>query len=450
VAEYAIQDVRLPLELLQVQEAQIEKEDLWEVWNLESAVLPVLVQMRRRGVRINEEKLDQIEAWALREEMNALSDIRRLSGVTIDLGDVHRGEPIQEALDTIGVKLPLTETGKICTEKAVLEKIDHDIPRRFLRARQVNKIRNDFVGSIRRHIVNGRIHCSYNQLKAQKDESNTKGAAYGRLSSEHPNLQQQPARDPEIGPMWRSIYIPEEEALWAALDYSSQEPRMTVHYAVVTGCQGATKMAQTFIDEPRTDLHKAMSDLAFPEMEDRKKARKNSKEIFLGLCYGMGGAKLCRKLGLPTKQVTSYRSGKLIDVAGDEGQSLLNRFDELVPFVRQLAKKADVTAASRGFVKTLSGRRCRFPTRKDGSYDWTHKALNRIIQGSSADQTKRAMVEIARAGYALQLQVHDEIDLSVSSREEAEAVAEIMATCVPLEVPSVVDVEIGPSWGEAK
>jgi DNA polymerase I-like protein with 3'-5' exonuclease and polymerase domains len=178
--------------------------------------------------------------------------------------------------------------------------------------------------------------------------------------------------------------------------------------------------------------------------------RKEAKSIFLGLCYGMGGAKLCRQLGLPTKMVTSYRSGKLIEVAGDEGQALLNRFNDLVPFVRQLAKKADVTAASRGFVRTLSGRRCRFPVRKDGSYDWTHKALNRIIQGSSADQTKRAMVEIARAGYALQLQVHDEIDLSVSSREEAEAVAEIMATCVPLEVPSVVDVEIGPSWGEAK
>jgi DNA polymerase I-like protein with 3'-5' exonuclease and polymerase domains len=442
VAEYAIQDVRLPLELLRLQEATIEKEGLQKVWDLESSVLPVLLKMRRRGVRIDTAKLERIEAWALREEMNALADVRRLSGVTIALGDVHRGEPLQKALDPIGVKLPLTTEGQVCTERAVLEKIDHDIPRRFLRARQVNKVRTDFVGSIKRHMVQGRIHCSFNQLKAQKGEKGTKGAAYGRLSSEHPNMQQQPARDEEIGPMWRSIYVPDEGALWAALDYSSQEPRMTVHYAVRAKCQGARAMAQRFIDNSGTDLHQATADLAGIK-------RKAAKEIFLGLCYGMGGAKLCKKLGYPTKKITSRYSGKLIDVAGDEGQALLNRFNELVPFVKQLAKKADVTAACRGFVRTLSGRRCRFPM-KGQEYDWTYRALNRIIQGSSADQTKTAMVEAERAGYALQLQVHDELDLSVSSRKEAEAVAEIMETCVLLEVPSKVDIEIGKSWGEAK
>lgn len=98
---------------------------------------------------------------------------------------------------------------------------------------------------------------------------------------------------------------------------------------------------------------------------------------------------------------------------------------------------------------TLSGRRCRFPKTAEGKYDWTHKALNRLIQGSSADQTKTAMVELDKQGYFLQLQVHDEMDGSVHSPEEAEAMAEIMRTCVPLTVPSKVDVELGASWGES-
>jgi DNA polymerase I-like protein with 3'-5' exonuclease and polymerase domains len=127
--------------------------------------------------------------------------------------------------------------------------------------------------------------------------------------------------------------------------------------------------------------------------------------------------------------------------------------------------------ASGGSIRTLLGRKCRFPLWEPVEYGinkalpreqavveygprikraMTYKGLNRLIQGSAADQTKAAMVALNKAGFRLLLQVHDEIAVSVNDRSEAEEAARIMAQAVSLEVPSRVDVEIGPSWGEAK
>jgi DNA polymerase I-like protein with 3'-5' exonuclease and polymerase domains len=180
-----------------------------------------------------------------------------------------------------------------------------------------------------------------------------------------------------------------------------------------------------------------------------KKQRKHAKDTFLGLTYGEGGAKLAHDYGLPTEWKHN-KAGKLIEIAGPEAQAIIDKFNEKVPFVRQLAKLASQTAARRGYVKTILGRRCRFPRKKDDSgYEWTHKALNRIIQGTSADQTKTAMIDADAVGHPLQLQVHDELCETIFSRKQAEELAEIMKTCIPSTVPFKVDIEIGPSWGEA-
>jgi DNA polymerase I-like protein with 3'-5' exonuclease and polymerase domains len=278
-------------------------------------------------------------------------------------------------------------------------------------------------------------------------------------------MQQQPARD-EFAKMWRSIYIPEEGSLWAACDYSQQEPRWTTHFAAVMKLQGAPEAAQAYWDDPNLDNHTFMADLTgLP--------RKQAKNIYLGLCYGEGGAKLCHDLGLPTRWAFSRGKGRerrldffatreeafaaraeegegfVFQAAGEEGQQILDTFDGRAPFIRKLAKAAERRAKERGFIITAGGRRLHFPQRDDGSYDWAHKALNRLIQGTSADQTKRAVVELDRAGHYLQLQVHDEVDGSVANKEEGEAMATIMREAMPAKVPFRVDVEIGPSWGES-
>ena len=164
----------------------------------------------------------------------------------------------------------------------------------------------------------------------------------------------------------------------------------------------------------------------------------------------MGSAKLAKSIGMPTKFIT-LSSGKMLEVAGDEAQAVLDKFNGQLPFVSQLAKMCEGKAKRVGYLKTLTGRRCRFPwVEEEKRYDWVFKALNRLIQGSSADQTKLAMVEADAAGFRLQLQIHDEIALSVDDREQGEALGKLMCECIDLNVPSKVDVEIGPSWGEAK
>jgi len=164
----------------------------------------------------------------------------------------------------------------------------------------------------------------------------------------------------------------------------------------------------------------------------------------------MGEAKLCRQVDLPTKWEYSSKYKRTIEVAGPEGKALLDEFNRLVPYPRQLARIIQRLADQRGFIRTLGGRRCRFPRKQDGTFDWTHKALNRWVQGSSADQVKISMVRADEAGYQLRLQVHDELDLSAPCRESVEGLAEIMRSSLDLNVPSKVDIEVGPSWGECK
>ncbi|QIQ64314.1 putative DNA polymerase [Pseudomonas phage Epa5] len=460
VGPYAEEDARLPLQLLRRQERIIDDQEIWDIYNLESKVLPVLVKMRRRGVRVHEGRLTEIERWSLQQETEALAQVRHLTGVNIAVGDVWKNEALAPALTHIGLKLNKTAEGKVSIDKEFLAGVDHDVARALERARKTNKLRTTFAASVREHMVNGRIHATFNQLRMEKDNGDLGGAAYGRLSCVQPNLQQQPARD-DFAKMWRGIYLPEEGQLWAALDYSQQEPRMTVHFAELCGLPGSKEAGDKYRTDPNADNHQMMADMA-------KIQRKAAKEIFLGLCYGMGGAKLCRKLGLPTAWAVQHRNirglvaldtergqellrqgGKKLEIAGPEGQALLDTFDAKVPFVRQLARRCSKVAAERGYLMTLAGRRCRFPKTPEGKYDWTHKGLNRLIQGSSGDQTKTAMVMLDEAGHYLQLQVHDEMDGSVQSPEEAEAMAEIMRTCTPLTVPSKVDVELGASWGES-
>lgn len=481
VGAYGEEDTRLPLAILRRQEREIDEQDLWQVYDLESRLLPVLVKLRRRGVRIDLAQLERVERWALEQETAALAEVQALTGVRVCVGDVWKADAIAPALASIGVRVPRGKPtkakpqGPALIDKFMLGDIKHPVARALEQARKVSKL-GQFGGSVREHMVNGRIHCTFNQLRKQKDEDNedsgTAGAAYGRLSCEHPNLQQQPARD-DFAPMWRAIYLPEEGRLWASNDYSQQEPRMAVHYACLARSQigqhawlAAIDARDRYRNDPSTDNHQMMADMVAGR-KATKEERKNAKEIYLGLSYGMGGAKMCRKLGLPTMMAVRGPRGRLypadseegkvlaaqgafrFEAAGPAGQALLDAFDAKVPFVKKLAKACEARAKEVGYITTLSGRRCRFPKDAAGNFDWTHKGLNRLIQGGSADQTKTAMVELDDAGFDIIIQVHDEVAFSVVDAAEAERAADLMRTCVPLELPSKVDVEIGSSWGHS-
>lgn len=463
VEAYAIGDVTLPLAILRKQEEEIAKQELQGVFDLESRLLPVLLKMRRRGVRVDQKRLDQVEELANRASNEACAAIKSETGMSLAPEDVMKRSAIEPILRSIGatseaiddaIQVAEEGAGGESLDKEFLSKLKHPIAAHLLRARKFFKIRSTYVEAVRSHMVNGRIHATFNQLKGDwKPGRDEGGAKYGRLSSSDPNLQNQPSRDDEVAKLWRSIYLPEEGALWAACDYSQQEPRVLTHYAELCGCSRAKDFGDKYRNDPKTDTYDGLSEMT-------RTKRKDTKIIYLGLSYSMGPAKLCRSLKLPTKWIVSKKSGKLVEVAGPEGEALFKAFHSGAPFIGELNELVSKKASRRGFITTLLGRRCRFPenpnfkpnepeTKWNSRYDWGHKALNRLIQGSSADQTKKAVVDLDAAGHFLQLQVHDEIDGSVSGREEGERMAEVMRDTVKLTVPMRVDVEIGSSWGES-
>lgn len=492
VGEYAEQDVTSPLEIYRAQEEEIQKRGLEEIWELETAVLPCLVRMHRRGVKIDFDRLAQVEQWTKDQEKESYDTIHRETMIKIGSGDIWSAQAIAPALESIGLRLGKTATGQPQIDKALLAAANHPVASAILHARKVNKLRTTFAESIHTYQINGRIHCSFKQIAMADDgeDGDQKGARYGRLSAVDPNMQQQPSpdRDPIVAGEWRKIFVPDDGAIWGCNDYSQQEPRWTTHFAAVMDLPKGREAAARYRNDPNTDNHDMMTRLIHGDsvvdkwLEDAvgkkifKVNRGHAKNIFLGLCYGQGGPKLCRAINMPTRwalitgwgsnkrtEFFDYRheamaermnsgNGYVREVAGEEGQAILDNFDAEVPYVSALAKAATARAKEKGFIRTALGRQLNFEMMDDGSYGFTHRALNRIIQGSAADQTKLALVELDKAGHYIQLQVHDEMDGSYESVEKAKESGNIMRDCITTRVntlvPFKVDTETGPSWGE--
>ena len=444
VGAYAEQDAALTLKLWHQLKIKMREEEVESIFELETDLFPVLLGITARGILFNQEKAGFLIKDMRSREKQLLMDIKKESGVHVD---IWAAASISVAFDKIKVEYPRSATGLPSFTKNFLDTCEHPIARKIVEARELNKTHGTFLQPYLDFSAHdGRIHPSINQLR-----SDDGGTITGRLSMSSPNLQQVPARHEIIGPLVRSLFLPEKEELWAANDFSSQEPRLLVHYATLLELNGATKMADAYKTDPDTDFHQMVADMAGIK-------RKQAKTIGLGLCYGMGKSKLANELDLPL----------------DEADGLIKTFHAKVPFLRgtiDAVMRRIENASSNGSIRTLLGRKCRFPlwepmewgVNKALPYDeavakygsrvkraYSYKGLNKLMQGSAADQTKAAMIALHKAGFNILLQVHDELALSVKNRAEAEEAARIMATAVELMVPSRVDVEIGPSWGEAK
>jgi len=443
VGDYAEQDATLTLKLWHHFKALMRNDEVESVFNLETEVLPVLVNITLKGINFNRAQCELKMAEMRKKETEILKYLKGQAGMQVD---IWAAQSIAAAFDRLGIQYPKTTAGAPSFTKSFLDTHDHPMSKMILEARELNKTHGTFLEPYLKHSAkDGRIHTHFNQMRNEEG-----GTVTGRLSASNPNLQQVPARHEIIGPMVRGLFLPEDGDIWAANDFSSQEPRLLVHYATLLGLPGAEKMAQAYRDNPNTDFHQMVADMAGIN-------RKAAKTIGLGLMYGMGKAKLATQLDLPL----------------DEASELIAKFHQNVPFLKgtvDAVMKRIEHPASGGSIRTLLGRKCRFPLweptewgvnkalpREQAVIEYgvrikragTYKGLNRLIQGSAADQTKAGMVALHKAGFKLLLQVHDEVALSVRNIDEARAAAEIMGKAVTLEVPSRVDVETGPSWGEA-
>jgi DNA polymerase I-like protein with 3'-5' exonuclease and polymerase domains len=438
VGEYAEQDAELTYKLWQEMKKQMYHEDVEDIFKLETELFPCLVDMRFLGVRVDTEAAYTLKQQLIEEEKECLYKVKKQTSVDVQIWAARSIEKVFQKLN-----LPYDLTAKTRSPsftKNFLQNHPHPLVKQIARAREINKSHTTFIDTILKHQHKGRIHAEINQIR-----SDSGGTVTGRFSYNNPNLQQIPARNKELGPRIRSLFIPEEGCQWGCFDYSQQEPRLVTHYASLDGLYGVDEVLNAYNDG-EADFHRIVADMAdIP--------RDQAKTINLGLFYGMGKNKLQAELG----------------VSKENAEDLFRTYHDKVPFVKMLMESVMRRAQDKGRVRTLLGRRCRFNLWEPNQFGihralpheealaehgpgikraFTYKALNKLIQGSAADMTKKAMVDLYKEGIIPHIQVHDELDISVNNN--ADKIKEIMESAVQLEVPNKVDYESGPNWGTIK
>ncbi len=446
VGPYGEGDADRPIRIHKLQETKLRDEELWDLYQMETELIDLLLDMRFAGIPVDAAKAEQVADELARRQAKANRRLSRLCGF---VPNVWANEDLEKLCKKLGYHHMTTPKGNPSFPADWLEQQEHEALRLVVKVRRLDRAGSVYVrGKILDLQVNGRVYPQFWQVKTDAQGARH-GTGSGRFASSNPNAQQIPARDPEIAPLVRSIFIPEPGADWCKNDWSQQEPRVTVHYAYLLGCRGAEEARDRYRDNPDTDYHQMVAELCDIE-------RKPAKTINLALSYGMGPKTMSHRLGVTLA----------------EAKHLLNEFHEGVPFIRELSRRCQRVVRHRGYLKTLLGRRQRFdlwgpPKWSDGikplKYEaalkefgrpvqryFLHKALNTLVQGSAADMVKVAMLQLKRLKLVPHITLHDELDHSVTSSKEIKQIREVMLHCMELEVPLKVDTDTGPSWGELK
>ena len=440
VGAYAEKDAEITLALWQELKKEIAHQDIESIFKLETELFPCLVDMRFLGVRVDEEQAAVEKKLLVEQEKQLLHEVKKETDVEVQ---IWAARSIAQVFDKL--KLPYDRTLK--TEapsftKNFLSNHPHELVKKIAQAREINKAHTTFIDTILKHSHIGRIYAEINQLRGDNG-----GTVTGRFSYSNPNLQQVPARNKDLGPRIRSLFIPEEGHRWGCFDYNQQEPRLVVHYASLQNLYGVGNVLDAY-KKGDADFHKIVAEMAdIPRLQ--------AKTINLGLFYGMGKNKLQAELG----------------VNKERAEELFSQYHGKVPFVKQLMDSVMKRAQDSGKIRTLLGRLCRFHLWEPNQFGihkslpheealrehgpgirraYTYKALNKLIQGSAADMTKKAMIELYKEKIIPHIQVHDELDISVKDDKEAKKIVKIMESAVELEVPNKVDYESGENWGKIK
>ena len=500
VKEYAEQDVNLTLRLWKLFDKKIDQEERVEIgtedekvktlrpiFELETRLFPCLVDMRFKGVRIDVEAAQKLGERLEKIKNNIINHIKKRTGIKIE---IWAASSIKKLLDKLQIKdyktTPKSDQPQL--SKNYLKTHKNHFVRLISKAREFDKAKNTFIEGLLKFVHRGRIHADINQIRGEKG-----GTITERFSMSNPNLQQIPAKG-FIGKKMRELFIPEEGHVWGSFDYSQQEPRIVVHYALKLAMTGTEEVVESYKNNPDADFHKIVADMA-------RIPRTTAKTINLGLFYGMGKNRLANQLNLDYKEATE----------------LFNTYHNKVPFIKQLSTDLQEFARRNKFLYTLEDRFCRFNKWETMNKRWNpkekkymvsvietgqdeegkeikksvekpvpllskeeailhyksdlsdmgypsdtecvnfenhyqpafiYRALNKLVQGSAADMTKKAMVNLYEKGILPHIQIHDELCISIKNEEEGNTIKTIMEKAIPLEVPNKVDYESGPNWGK--
>ena len=487
VKDYAKQDVNLTFKLWKKFNKKLdevlyinedgESKTCRKIFELETKLFLCLVEMKFKGVRIDVLKLKGFGEELKLKRDNILKEIKNETNIDLKIWAASSIKDLLQKRNITDYK-KTPKSGMPSLPKDYLRTHKDDLLRKVAEAREYDKAANTFVDGLLGFVYKGRIHADINQIR-----SDSGGTVTGRFSMSNPNLQQIPAKG-EIGKKMREVFLPEPGHTWGSFDYSQQEPRIVVHYALTHNCAGTSLLKKQF-DNDKADFHQIVADMA-------KISRKQAKTINLGLFYGMGKNKLRAELGLEK----------------EGAKKLFDEYHKKVPFVKEISEKFMEFSEDEKLIYTLEDRFCRFDRYESTDKKWienkwqewdtskreyvpvkllteaearaetakkynksqekkfenlnkeeqdvefsqyfvpafTYKALNRMVQGSAADMTKKAMVLLYEKGIIPHIQIHDELCVSVKNNL-GDTIKEVMETAVPLKINNKVDCAYGSSWG---
>jgi DNA polymerase I-like protein with 3'-5' exonuclease and polymerase domains len=458
VGPYAEADAAKTLALFESLNPVLDKEGTRAAYRLEVDLLPMVHEMRRRGIRIDIAAAEQARDLLVRKRDAALAELSEKLGVLVGMEEIGRNKWLTQAFDAQGISYPHTKRGTPSFTSGTtgwMHKHEHWLPRLIVKADKAHNAATKFLETyILGHAVNGRVHAEIHPHRS--DEGGTRSL---RFSYSNPPLQQMTAHDEELVPLIRGVFLPEEGEVWAKPDVSQQEFRLIVHYAVAQGLRKAKEAAERYRTDPNTDFHQLVSDWTGLQ-------RASAKNTNFAKAFGAGVQKFAAMTGKPEC----------------EARAIYSKYDRELPFVLQLAARCQNTAAKQGYLELYDGARRHWDAWEapeiawtegmgpcsreeaerrvaDPNHPWhrrwirraeTHKAMNALIQGSAARHTKLWMRACWREGIVPLLQMHDALECSVATREQGELVARLGCEAVRLEVPMQVDLKFGRSWGDAK
>lgn len=439
VESYACKDSELTFKIFKKQQEVLKEMELESIYNLEMKLFPLLLKMRKVGVRLNMKKLTTTGialsdlAFDIQEELNDIAGFEVNPNSANDLEQVFQmlHLPISYGDPTDLMVMKGIFRGNPRFDKNTLGRIDNPVVKKILELRHIKTLLSLFINQYPELIVDDRLHCQFHSLR-----SDEYGTVSGRYSSSNPNLQQVSAKEEEDylhsnseilnGMVIRKLFEPEEGCDWLKGDWNQIEYRLIAHYAIG---EGAEKIRKRYSEDPKTDYHNEL--MAMTGITNRKTV----KTLNFGAAYSMGYRRMAETYGWNL----------------DEAQEVYTMYHDKVPFIKETSGRVSQKAKRIGFIRTVLDRKARIP-----SSDKAYVMFNRLIQGSSADIMKKAMVDANEAGLfdilIPHLTVHDELDCSMprtkEGREAGKELKRIMETCVNLKVPILADFEIGPNWGE--
>jgi DNA polymerase I len=412
-------------------EKRMTDDGLLPLFNdLELPLAYVLAEMETAGVRVDTDFLAALSREWEAQLARLTSEIHALAGKEFNINSPRQlGEILFDGLKlTPGRRTQRTRS--FSTSVEVLEELaeEHELPRRILEYRSLQKLKSTYVDSLP-GLINPdtkRVHTSFNQAVA----------ATGRLSSSDPNLQNIPVRT-EQGRQIRRAFVTERGHVLLSADYSQIELRVLAHLCGDPALVNAFRTGEDIHRRTAAEVFGVMPGLVNDEM------RRRAKVVNFGIIYGMGAQRLAREQGIPLK----------------EAEGFIDAYFKRLPRVKDYIDATIAAVESEGRVRTLLGRVRHFPeikgTDRNARQQALRAAVNTTIQGSAADLIKLAMVALARrlketgSGARMTLQVHDELVLEVPEAETTTVspiVREVMEGVHPLLVPLVADLKMGPNW----